>query len=677
MTSSIFRALACGLLALCASSESAAQASQANPIPVADFFQRPALSAPALSPDGKRLAMLMPGPDGRTVLAVADAAAPAKRVGIARFDDVDVRDFSWVNSSRLVFTVMDFQSPLGEQFYGGLYAVDADGQNFMQLIGRGLTQENEVHTAVRPLRYNHLLFQLVDDGSPDVIVQRINFRREYEATSTELYRLNTLTRGLTPLTADPPPNAVHWVLDTNLVARAAVSRDTDGATKVLWRDDAHAPWRELIHFDVYDPAPGSFEPKSIEPDGQLLVLATRDDESRTEALYRYDVKAKALHKAPLVALKGYDFNGAVLLDPGSPQAIGATFETDAKGVVWLEPGMQALQQRVDALLPNTANIIRCRPCLSARHFVVTAWSDRQSPLYFLLDRDTPGRAGLKLIGASRPWLDTSRMAQQDLAQITARDGLKFAAYVTKPTGKGPWPAVVLVHGGPYARTASWGWNTDSQFLAARGYVVIEPDFRGSTGYGRRHFRAGWKQWGLAMQDDVTDATRWAIAKGLADPARIAIAGASYGGYATMMGLVKEPDLYRAGINWVGVTDIDLMYSIDWSDMGDEWMRYGMPRMVGDRKSDRAQLEATSPLRRAKEITKPVLMAYGTSDRRVPLPHGTRMRDALMDAKKVTVEWVAYEDEGHGFLLLKNQVDFWQRVERFLAQHLAAVAPKTP
>jgi len=173
-----------------------------------------------------------------------------------------------------------------------------------------------------------------------------------------------------------------------------------------------------------------------------------------------------------------------------------------------------------------------------------------------------------------------------------------------------------------------------------------------------------------MQDDVTDVTRWAIQQGHADPRRVAIAGASYGGYATMMGLVKEPDLYKAGINWVGVTDIELMYDIGWSDFsGSQWMRFGMPRMVGDPKKDAEQLKATSPLQQAHRIKQPVLMAYGEEDLRVPLPHGTKMRDALVRAGNKQVEWVQYKDEGHGFVLLENNVDFWSRVERFLAQHL--------
>jgi dipeptidyl aminopeptidase/acylaminoacyl peptidase len=173
-----------------------------------------------------------------------------------------------------------------------------------------------------------------------------------------------------------------------------------------------------------------------------------------------------------------------------------------------------------------------------------------------------------------------------------------------------------------------------------------------------------------MQDDVTDATKWAVAQGLADPKSMAVAGASYGGYAVMMGLVKEPDLYRAGINWVGVTDIDLMYDIGWSDTsGSDWEKYGMPTLVGDPKTDRVQFDATSPLKRAAAINKPVLMAYGDKDFRVPLPHGKDMRDALKRAGKVEVEWVVYEDEGHGWMLVKNKVDFWTRVEKFLAKHL--------
>jgi dipeptidyl aminopeptidase/acylaminoacyl peptidase len=219
----------------------------------------------------------------------------------------------------------------------------------------------------------------------------------------------------------------------------------------------------------------------------------------------------------------------------------------------------------------------------------------------------------------------------------------------------------------------WGWDSDTQFLASRGYAVLEPDFRGSRGYGMAHFRAGWKQWGLAMQDDIADATRWAIAQGIADPKRICIAGASYGGYAALMGLVNDPDLYKCGINWVGVTDINLLFNGHWSfesDMTDDWKNHGMPLMIGDPVKDAAQFKATSPIEQAAKITQPLLLAYGAVDRRVPLYHGNKFRDAVQAHNK-QVEWVVYQDEGHGWTRPENRFDFWTRVEKFLGRHIGS------
>lgn len=662
--------LMCGLMLVTAAVSSQPSGTSPAAVSAADFFRRPALSSPRLSPDGSRIAMLLSGPAGRTVLAVADVNTPKRRVGIARFSDADVRSFQWVNDRRLVFDAVDFQAPLGEQFGAGLYAVDADGKDFVWLVGRGLRGESEGHVATRPLRWNHVLLSTLRDGSDDVVVARYEFRREGEPGSSTPLRLNTRTRSTREIAPKPPEGAADWVLDRTGVPRAAVSMDAKGLARVLLRKSESEVWVEIDRYDINDPPPGSISPEAFDAEGQLMVKALRNDAARTLALFRFNAETNKKSSEPIFALKGYDFTGRLIFDQSMQRLVGATFLSDAAGSAWFDPEMKAIQEQVDALLSSTANIVHCEACLSQRRFIVSAWSDRQSPVYFLFDKSRHGKEALSLIGASRPWIDAAQMAAQDQVYVKARDGLEFPVYITKPRGKGPWPTVVLVHGGPYVRGVKWEWNADAQFLASRGYLVVEPEFRGSTGYGDRLFRAGWKQWGLKMQDDITDATHWAIKQGLADPKRLAIAGASYGGYATMMGLVREPDLYRAGINWVGVTDIDLMYSIDWSDFdGSVWQRYGMPKLVGDRVADRAQLAETSPLKRAAEITKPVLMAYGTKDFRVPLPHGVKMRDALKAAGKAEVEWVEYEEEGHGFLLEKNQVDFWQRVERFLARHL--------
>jgi dipeptidyl aminopeptidase/acylaminoacyl peptidase len=650
---------------------------QAALIPVEDFFRKPVLSRPQLSPSGDRVGMLMPGPDGRMVLAVADVRTPQRRVGIARFDDADIGGFAWVNDKRLVFTAIDLQSPLAEQWGGGLYAVDVDGNEFMHLIARSYFISEGVFGGVanRPLRSDHVLRSVLPGQGDDVLIERRSQTRHDDRMSTPML-LNTRTRATRRLLAEVPENAVAWVYDRQGKPAAVTTVTNDGLARTLWRQ-ADERWVEIARTNAYNPESGSITPLAVDKQRGLWVTANRGDAAGTQGLFSFDVVKRAVADKPLLALDGFDFtvggfnnSSRLVFDADTQELLGVRYESDAPDTAWLDERMRDLQKHVDALLPGTVNRIRCERCTQAQRLIVTAASDRQSAIHFLLDPAKQGRDSLTLLGAERPWLDTARLATTEFERFAARDGLSIPAYVTKPrTGKGPWPTVVLVHGGPWVRGGHWLFNEDRQFLASRGYLVVEPEFRGSRGYGFNHFKAGWKQWGLAMQDDVTDAARWAVAKGWADEKRIAIAGGSYGGYAAMMGLVKEPELFRAGINWVGVTDIDLNYSIDWSDFSNEWKLYGMPRLVGDREKDRAQLDRTSPLKRAAEIRSPVLMAYGSEDRRVPLPHGEKMRDALRSAGKVEVEWVVYDQEGHGFLLPKNNVDFWNRVERFLAKHL--------
>jgi dipeptidyl aminopeptidase/acylaminoacyl peptidase len=265
------------------------------------------------------------------------------------------------------------------------------------------------------------------------------------------------------------------------------------------------------------------------------------------------------------------------------------------------------------------------------------------------------------------------MATLDFHRIKTRDGADLPVWVTTPAksvaAATPPAAVVLVHGGPWLRGGHWRWDDDAQFLASRGYVVVEPEFRGGTGFGDAHFRAGWKQWGGLMQDDVADAVKWAAGKGLIDPKRVCIAGASYGGYATLMGLIKHPELYRCGIAWVAVTDPRLLFAFSWlSDMSEEAKKYDLRTLIGDPDKDAAMLRAAAPVELAGRIKAPVMLAFGGVDQRVPLEHGTLMRDALRAAGNVP-EWVVYPEEGHGWLRIESRVDFANRAERFLAKYL--------
>ncbi len=360
----------------------------------------------------------------------------------------------------------------------------------------------------------------------------------------------------------------------------------------------------------------------------------------------------------------------MVTDIGSGATVGLRVETDARTTVWFDPQMKAIQKVVDARLPGRINELSCRRCSQPdKVILVHSWSD-QDPGHYWVYR--PDGERWQDIGPTRTGIDPRRMATLDFHRIRARDGLEMPVWVTTPAGPAPAaprPAVVLVHGGPWVRGGHWRWDANAQFLASRGYLVIEPEFRGATGYGAAHFRAGWKQWGLAMQDDVADAVAWAVAKGFADPRRVCIAGASYGGYATLMGLVRHPELYRCGVAWAAVTDPRLLFELDWiSDISEDARKFGFSVVIGDPVADRAALAATAPTEQAARIKAPLLLAFGAKDRRVPLEHGDRMRSALRAAGN-DPEWVLYPDEGHGWWLVENRLDFARRLERFLGTHL--------
>jgi dipeptidyl aminopeptidase/acylaminoacyl peptidase len=252
--------------------------------------------------------------------------------------------------------------------------------------------------------------------------------------------------------------------------------------------------------------------------------------------------------------------------------------------------------------------------------------------------------------------------------------MEIPAWVTIPKGGGKnLPLVVNIHGGPHVRAyqwTSWGRWPEAQFLASRGYVVLEPEPRGSQGWGRKHYYASFKQWGRAMQDDITDGALHLAKEGLVDRDRMCLHGASYGGYATLQGLVKEPDLWKCGSAFLAVSDLGLMQEIAYSDTMQlsDYYQGDFPVLVGDRSKDRALFDEVSPARNAARIKAPVLLAMGAADVRVPVAHGDRMRSALESAGK-KVEYVIYPGEGHGFNRDEHVFDHYRRVEKFLAQHL--------
>jgi dipeptidyl aminopeptidase/acylaminoacyl peptidase len=644
-------ALLFGLAAFCGTAT-------ASPPSVQSFFQYPAFSGAQLSPNGRYVAMLVPAKGGYIRLGVMDVTEPVPKV-LASFDDADISQFHWVNNDRLVFEAGDRTVGVGDQHQGsGLYAINRDGTEFRQLVERTFQIVSARSSSTHNVLPANTYFCSTIYDSDDIYVCQFEPFKTRSMKSENLLRLNTKTGRYT--TVERPGVTTAWGIDRKGEPRTATTIDGDMGS-VFYRDPGQEKWRKLAEFNAYDGT--GFTPYYLGPDGTLYVSARNDADK--VSLYSYDLSKNHLKPEPLISLKGYDFSGSIISN--DKKILGIRFETDADDTKWFDPEMQAIQKSINDLLPSTVNQINVAYHSETPFVLVQSFSDVQPTVYFLYDSVAKK---LTMLGNSMPQIDPLQMSPKDMVRYKARDSLEIPAYLTIPKGmdKKNLPLVVLVHGGPYVRGGSWTWNREVQFLASRGYAVLEPEYRGSTGFGWKHFEAGWKQWGLKMQDDVADGAKWAITQGIADPKRICIAGASYGGYATLMGLINDPALYRCGFEWVGVTDINLMYDVSWSDISNEYMRFGMPLLIGDQDKDAIQLKATSPLVNAARIKQPLLMAYGGSDVRVPVVHGTKFRDAVK-ATNQNVEWVEYPEEGHGWRLEKNNVDFWTRVEKFLGKNI--------
>lgn len=653
-----FSRLVCLLAAcLCAAGIAAAQT---DGLPtIENFFQDATFSGAKLSPNAKFAALRVATKISRADLIVLDLTT-LKSTVVASFSERDIGDFRWVNDDRLVFNLTDLRLAPGDRFEApGLYAVNRDGSQYKTLVDHTDSFVKLAKMGRALLPWNTFLSDTIgEQQTNDVLVIHPEAYDKGELDYISLQRLNTLTGKLTEVET-PLHTSSHW-MDKNGDVRIAITREKNLAT-LHHKDLISGKWVKLWEYDRY--AGNSFHPVFYGDDDKLIVSAYNGKDKA--ALYRYDLTKKQLEPDALVSSPEFDIDAQIISAKG--KLLGVRYEIDAQVTQWFDPKLASIQQTIDAMLPNTINRLSVAPRPEAPFFIVEAYSDTQPSLYFLFNAEAKK---LTHLGSANRDIDPKKMSLKDMVRYKARDGLVIPAYLTLPTNslKKNLPMVVLVHGGPWVRGGHWNWDADAQFLASRGYAVLEPEFRGSTGFGDKHFKAGWKQWGIAMQNDIADGTRWAIAQGIADPKRICIAGASYGGYATLMGLINDPDLYRCGINWVGVTDINLLYDVSWSDFSGIFKRYGMPEMIGDQIKDAAQLKATSPLENASKIKQALLLAYGSADQRVPLIHGEKFY-AAVKKENPNVEWVVYDQEGHGWSLLKTRIDFWGRVEKFLDKNI--------
>ncbi|MGH8317431.1 MAG: S9 family peptidase [Steroidobacteraceae bacterium] len=602
-------------------------------ISVEEFFRKPERTAVQISPDGSHLGWLAPW-ERRLNVHVRDLSSGQEQ-RVTHATARDVLGWFWADNERLVYV----QDSGGDENYR-LYAVKADGTGAIDLTP-----------------FEGIKCGLVDDlpDEPKQILFQMNRRdpRVFDA-----YRANVAT-GEIELVAQNPGNVQAWVSDWSGRIRAAVASD-GVSTSLLYRETESTPWRAVVTHDFRE----TLHPLRFTYDDCRLFVTSNVGRDRL-AIFEYDPKTseygRLIFEHPEVDVRNVDSarRRRVLT--------AAAYETDRPEWHFLDEDRRAQQQYLDAELPGRTNRLVSHSSDETR-WVIHSSSDRARGNYHLLTwPDHGARRELMPLFDTSPWLREDELAQMQPISYTSRDGLTIHGYLTLPVGVEPknLPLLLHPHGGPWYRD-SWGFNPELQFLANRGVAVLQVNFRGSTGYGKAFWEASFGEWGLAMQDDLTDAVRWAVDRGIADPARVGIYGGSYGGYATLAGIEKEPELFACAVSYCGV--FNLFTFLDGIPPYWEPMRAMFHTMIGDPERDAERLKATSPLFHVDRIRCPLLIAQGANDPRARKGQSDEIVTALR-GRGVDVEYLVKDNEGHGFSNEENQFDFYRAMERFLTKHL--------
>lgn len=622
------------------------------PPSVQDFFKSPSTSGAALSPDGRFIAVRVTSPrTGRAVLATLDAAT-LNATPIANYSNADVGQFHWLNNERLTFTLVnvDYRGDAGRP---GYYAVNRDGSAEIllseALVRKRAFAENKNAGGNDATISNKIYGFPWFDRRHTLVV-------DIQDQAPTLKRMDTRTRALSPIKA--PLGARSWLIDQDGKVRVAMVEQ--GARHVLSHKDQDGAWHTVKTFDL------ASEEVVIPQlyDGATLYVRARNGGDKA-SIYRYDMAKKFVDGKPLIVAPEFDVDGNFITD--AKKMLGYRFHTDAEVTVWLDQDMKAIQDSVDRMLPATINRLSRGARSETPYVLIDSYSDVQPHIYLLFNTETKKVVRL---GAAHPDIDAQRMGEMNFVRYTARDGLAIPAYITTPRSgdKTMLPMVVLVGDMPWERSAFWAWEPDVQFLASRGYAVLQPQPRGINGFGAKHHEAGKKQWGRATQDDIADGVKWAVAQGVADPARVCIAGTGYGGYAALMGLINDPALFKCGISWSGITDLALMADNGWQDY--PLSRADIANRLGEPATERASWQAVSPLALASRIKQPLLLAHGKFDSPVPIGHGRKLQQALSGSNPA-LEWIEYTEPASEWSVQKNRVDLWTRIERFLGRHIGA------
>ncbi|WP_251044321.1 MULTISPECIES: S9 family peptidase [unclassified Lysobacter] len=616
-----------------------------------------------LSPTGEFFAASVPMND-ETALVIF-TRENMKRTGVfrvGRHNHVD--DFWWVSPTRVLISMAQKlgsrDEPIGT---GEIFAINANGTGADVLVGYRV-QGRGAGTRIQPKKVEDVAAFLVDDLPAEDRAAVISVQPFKADAYSRAERLDTFT-GQRNLVALSPVRNTRFTTDNAGVVRFARGFGTDNVRKLFYRPGNNTEWT-LVGFDAGEN--GMDLPIGFSADDKTAYFQTEHAQG-PDSIVAFDIATQA--RKEILRDKVADPD-RIIYRTNSRVPVGVFFADGKPRTVFFEKNSPEARQykSLEAAFPGDAVRITSQSA-DGKLSLVEVWNDRSPGDVYLFDNENKHAAH---IISRRSWFDPAQMASVKQVELKARDGLALSGLLTTPKGAAgkSMPLVVMPHGGPYGIQDHWQFDDDAQVLAAAGYAVLQVNYRGSGGYGEAFIQAGRREWGGKMQDDVTDATRWAIEQGIADPARICIYGASYGGYAALMGVARETALYKCAAGYVGVYDLPLMHTtgdIQKRGSGESYLRdwIGTPESLGK----------VSPARLAGKIKVPVFLAAGGEDERAPQVHSERMEKALREAG-VPVESLYYKSEGHGFYEEAHKREYYSRLLAFLSRSLGgkvATAPK--
>lgn len=600
-------------------------------LPMEDFFRNPDTAAFSISPDGSRLAFAKPWERRMNVYVRDIATGVEKRITSAT--ERDIAGFFWKGNDRIVYA----QDSGGDENFH-VYISDIKGGEAVDL-----TPFEKVKTGI------------VDDLEDDPIHMLVGMNKRNPEVF-DVYRCDINT-GKLELIAENPGNITGWMTDHSGKLRAAFT--TDGVNEsFLYRTTEDEEFRTLITTNFKE----TFAPVMFAYDDKLMYVCSNLSRDKT-AIFTFDPEKNEI--LDLVFEHPEVDVGSLIHSKKRKIITGVAYLTDKRHYKFFDAEREEVQKSLEAFFPNYEVSVACIDD-DERRLVVRTYSDRTRGTYYLYDRQDNSMSKLADLAS---WLKEEHMAPMKPITYTARDGLTIHGYLTLPLGVSSkdLPLVVIPHGGPSARDG-WGFDSEAQFLANRGIAVLQVNFRGSTGYGKAFWQAGFKQWGRKMQDDVTDGVLWAVEQGIADKTRLAIYGGSYGGYAALAGATFTPELYACAVSYVGPSNLfTMLESIPpyWEPFRE--MEY---EEIGDPSKDKELLEAISPVFHAEKIRIPLFVAQGANDPRVNKAESEQIVNAVRSAGKDVV-YMVKENEGHGFHNEENRFDFYRELENFFRKHLGS------